>query len=58
LAHRMCGATHEITGELLTARDHLERAVVSYDPERHRTSVFVYGQDLGASALSHLNWVL
>jgi predicted ATPase/class 3 adenylate cyclase len=58
LAHRMCGATHEMTGELLTARDHLERAVGLYDSERHLSSAFVFGQDLGASALSHLNWVL
>jgi predicted ATPase len=58
LAHRMCGATHAMMGELLTARDHLERSIALYDPECHLSSAFVFGQDLGASALSHLTWVL
>lgn len=58
LAHRICGATREMTGALVPARHHLERAVGQYDPEQHLASAFVYGQDLGASALSHLTWVL
>jgi predicted ATPase len=58
LAHRMCGATDEVGGELLTAREHLEQAVALYDPERHGSTAFVFGQDLGVSALAHLTWVL
>jgi predicted ATPase len=54
----MCGATHETMGELLTAREHLEQAVALYDPEGHGSTAFAFGQDLGVSALSHLNWVL
>jgi len=54
----MCGATDEVRGELLTAREHLERAVALYDPGRHGSTAFVFGQDLGVSALAHLTWVL
>jgi predicted ATPase/class 3 adenylate cyclase len=58
LAHRMCGATDEAGGELLTAREHLEQAVALYNPERHGSTAFVFGQDLGVAALAHLTWVL
>ena len=58
LAHRVCGATDEVRGELLAAREHLEHAVALYDPERHGSTAFVFGQDLGVSALAHLTWVL
>jgi predicted ATPase len=54
----MCGATDEVTGELLAAHTHLEHAVALYDPERHGSTAFIYGQDLGVSALAHLTWVL
>jgi predicted ATPase len=58
VAHRICGATNEMMGELLAAREHLEQAVALYDPERHGSTAFTFGQDLGVSALSHLIWVL
>jgi predicted ATPase len=58
LAHRMCGATDEVAGELFNARKHLEQAVTLYDSERHGSTAFVFGQDLGVSALAHLTWVL
>jgi predicted ATPase len=47
-----------VGGELLAAREHLECAVALYDPERHGSTAFVFGQDLGVSALAHLTWVL
>ena len=37
---------------------HLEQAVALYEPERHGSTAFVFGQDLGVSALAHLTWVL
>ncbi|RUV72731.1 MAG: adenylate cyclase [Mesorhizobium sp.] len=58
VAHRVCGATNEMMGELLVAREHLEQAVELYDRERHGSTAFTFGQDLGVAALSHLNWVL
>jgi predicted ATPase len=36
----------------------LERCVSLYDPERHGSAAFVYGQDSCVSALSFLSWVL
>ncbi|MER9185291.1 adenylate cyclase, partial [Mesorhizobium sp. M0767] len=58
VAHRICGATNEMTGELPAAREHLEQAIALYDPERHGSTAFTFGQDLGVAVLSHLVWVL
>jgi predicted ATPase len=40
------------------ARPHLERALVLYDPERHRSLAFLYVQDPRVAALSGLSWTL
>jgi len=45
-------------GNLEAARAHLEATVARYDPEKHRSSAFVYGQDLGVLYLSYLAWAL
>ncbi|SJM29949.1 hypothetical protein BQ8482_120004 [Mesorhizobium delmotii] len=45
-------------GELPAAREHLEQAIALYDPERHGSTAFTFGQDLGVAVLSHLVWVL
>jgi predicted ATPase len=45
-------------GEFATARQHLERARELYDPEHHSQSKYLYGQDIGATALSYLCWTL
>jgi class 3 adenylate cyclase/predicted ATPase len=58
VAHRICGATNEMMGELPAAREHLEQAIALYDPERHGSTAFTFGQDLGVAVLSHLVWVL
>jgi predicted ATPase len=58
VAHRICGATNEMMGELPAAREHLEQAIALYDPERHGSTAFTFGQDLGVAVLSHLIWVL
>ena len=34
-------------GEFSTAHVHLERAMTLYDPEQHRASASLYGQDQG-----------
>lgn len=58
VAHRICGATNEMMGELSAAREHLEQAIALYDPQRHGFTAFTFGQDLGVAVLSHLVWVL
>ncbi|MFH1084747.1 MAG: hypothetical protein V1772_03145, partial [Chloroflexota bacterium] len=44
-------------GDHEPARLHLEATVARYDPEKHHTSAFVYGQDVGVLYLSYLAWV-
>jgi predicted ATPase len=45
-------------GEFGAGRRHLELARELYDPEHHSQSKYLYGQDIGATALSYLCWAL
>ncbi|MFH1085636.1 MAG: AAA family ATPase [Chloroflexota bacterium] len=45
-------------GDFEPARTHLEATVARYDREKHRSSAYVYGQDVGVLYLSYLAWVL
>jgi predicted ATPase len=58
LSHRTLGTTYVQMGEFAAGRQHLERARELYDPERHSQSKYLYGQDIGATALSYLCWAL
>src|SRR6266498_5455624 len=58
LSHRTLGTTYGQMGEFAAGRQHLERARELYDPEHHSQSKYVYGQDIGATALSYLCWAL
>ena len=58
LSYRALGTTYVQMGEFLTGREHLQRAWQLYDPERHSQSMYLYGQDIGATALSYLCWGL
>jgi predicted ATPase/class 3 adenylate cyclase len=52
-AHRAMGNTSLFIGDLLRARQHLEKAIALYDRERHRPLVFRYGGvDAGVNGLS------
>ena len=53
-ANRMLGATLLWQGELVPARDHLERVIALYNPQQHRSHALVYGQDPAMAALAHL----
>jgi len=44
-AHRVMGHTMYWLGEMARARAHLEQAVAIYDPRKHCSHAFVYGQD-------------
>src|SRR5262249_303830 len=50
-AHCALGCTSFWLGELTTAREQLNQANAFYDPERHRSHAFVYGQDPGVVCL-------
>jgi class 3 adenylate cyclase/predicted ATPase len=61
VAHRVFGATHWFAGEYVEARDHLERALALFQPERDDDLAFRFGQDAGVSAMVYLaytSWVL
>jgi predicted ATPase len=47
LAHRVLGQTLAFQGEFSTAHVHLEREIILYNPEQHRASAALYGQDQG-----------
>jgi class 3 adenylate cyclase/predicted ATPase len=58
LSNRTLGTTYVQMGEFGAGRQHLERARHLYDPLRHSQSKYLYGQDIGATALSYLCWAL
>jgi predicted ATPase len=58
VSHRTLGTTYVQMGEFAAGRQHLERAWELYDPEHHSQSKYLYGQDIGATALSYLCWAL
>jgi class 3 adenylate cyclase/predicted ATPase len=58
LSHRTLGTTYVQMGEFSAGRQHLECARRLYDPEYHSRSKYLYGQDIGATALSYLCWAL
>jgi predicted ATPase len=46
-AHRALGDTLFQLGEFVMARAHLEQGIALYNPQQHRTHIFLYGQDPG-----------
>jgi predicted ATPase/class 3 adenylate cyclase len=52
------GWSHFFLGELEQAREHLERVLALYDPKRHSSHAFTYGDDPAVSARSNLAQVL
>src|SRR5262245_26114707 len=53
-AYSGLGAILFYLGELVLAYEHLQHAIVLYDPQQHRSHVFLYGQDPGLICLAHL----
>jgi predicted ATPase len=52
-AHRALGVTLHLLGEVALARAHVEQGIVLYDPQRHRSHAFLYGQDPGVVCLTY-----
>lgn len=46
------GLSHYYMGRLSTAREHLDRAVANYVPERHHANAFLSCQDVGVTSRS------
>jgi len=55
-AHRVMGQTMFWLGEMAPARAHLEQGMALYDPQKHRSHAFVYGQDPGVACRSFAAW--
>jgi predicted ATPase/class 3 adenylate cyclase len=49
VGHRVLGTSLTILGELAAASGHLDKALALYDPEKHRSLTFLYGQDVGVA---------
>ena len=57
-AHYRQGSTLEWTGEYPAALAHLEQAIALYDPHRHRSHAFLYGNDPGVACRVHAMQIL
>jgi class 3 adenylate cyclase/predicted ATPase len=55
-AHRVMGQTMFWLGEIASARVNLEEGIALYDPQKHRSHAFVYGQDPGVACRSSGAW--
>jgi predicted ATPase len=58
VGHRILGTGSVLSGELVDARLHLERALALYDPQAHQSLAFLYAQDPRVAGLSGLSWAL
>jgi class 3 adenylate cyclase/predicted ATPase len=58
VSHRVAGIGSLWRGELVEAREHLERTLALYDPERHRSLASVYAYDLRLAGLAGLAFAL
>src|SRR3984885_3457261 len=54
VAHRAAGVTCWFAGEYAQARDHLERALASFQPGRDDDLAFRFGHDAGVGAMLYL----
>jgi class 3 adenylate cyclase/tetratricopeptide (TPR) repeat protein len=53
IGHRMLAVSYNTLGKYPEARDHAERALRFYDPERHSCLAWRYVHDLGVAAMCH-----
>ena len=57
-AHRALGTTLFFLGAAASAHTHLAQGIALYDPQQHRASAFLYGEDAGVICRSHAAWAL
>ena len=58
VAHRALGATLYHLGAVATAHTHLTQGIALYDPQQHRASAFLHGEDAGVVCHSRAAWTL
>src|SRR5262249_5271151 len=52
------GLTSYWIGDFIASREHLESAILLYDPERHRSLMFSFGLDARIVCFTHAAWAL
>jgi TOMM system kinase/cyclase fusion protein len=57
-AHVALGNTLVWLGEFAPAHAHLEQGIALYNPQQHRSHIFLYGHDPGAWCLGFAAWAL
>jgi class 3 adenylate cyclase/predicted ATPase len=57
-AHRALGTTLLWLGEVALAHAHFTQSIALYDPQQHRTSAFLYGEDAGVICHIYAAWTL
>jgi class 3 adenylate cyclase/predicted ATPase len=57
-AHRVLGTTLFFLGAVAAAHTHYTQGIALYDPQRHRASAFLYGDDAGVVCHSIAAWTL
>jgi len=57
-AHRALGATLFLLGAVASAYTHFAQSIALYDPQQHRTSAFLYGEDTGVVCHLYAGWAL
>jgi predicted ATPase len=61
VAHRALGATLLYLGAIAAAHTHFAQGIALYDPQQHRASAFLYGEDVGVichSFAANALWLL
>jgi predicted ATPase len=57
-AHRALGFTLLFLGVVAEAQTHFVQGVALYDPQQHRASAFLYGEDAGVTCHIYAAWTL
>jgi predicted ATPase len=57
-AYRALGATLFLLGAVTSAYTNFAQGIALYDPQQHRASVFLHGQDSGVLCRSYAAWAL
>ncbi len=57
-AHHAMGVTLTALAEFAPALEHLDQVIVNYDPARHGSFAFLYGQDPKVACLAQSTWTL
>jgi predicted ATPase len=57
-AHRALGSTLMWLGAVALAHTHFTQGIALYDPQQHRTSAFLYGEDAGVICHIFAAWTL